>query len=401
MNMTTSAMPNFTNWLKEQEISIGRLAVSMNMDSHDLCKSIRKGRMNRQTINDLIIILKDAGYELPDGLWINKEGVDLSLPPRTLLRLNNPKQKIEIGKSKELPLLEIIKENNVEPLSLTARERFGLNYDPFRAEIHEVSDLHITKEHELFRKEIIRAAIRGDFICVTGEVGAGKTTVMEAALMTMPANVHIIKCHTLDKTELTGNNLYDAIILDLTGAVLNAKGSIPSQREKKARYVIDLLRALAKEQKIACLILDEAHALNNECLRALKRLRELESGFQQLISIILIAQLEIMPRLKNPTIREVSQRCAVNIMRGLGKDTGPYIAHKIQKAGGKFDKIFTPDAVEEILRICQRKDGRVLLGPYPLEINMLCTLAMNYADNMDENVITRDLIDQINPKGGA
>jgi type II secretory pathway predicted ATPase ExeA len=120
----------------------------------------------------------------------------------------------------------------------------------------------------------------------------------------------------------------------------------------------------------------------------------MERGFARLIGIVLIGQLELLPKLNDPTLREVHQRCAQVIMHGLNGATGDYLEHKFQRAGAKAGKLITPDAVTAIEKLCRHKlDGSRWFGPYPLGVNVIVKAALNLAARTGEKIVTPEIID--------
>lgn len=401
-------LANLIKLLEKHQVSGNELARALDRSPNGLHNAIRRGVMPLDLRMDIETVLRDAGYKLPKNLWIDEDGNDAAANPRQLRALCSGDvitAPCHSPLSRERKLSRYLSPNQLDPrkekkplkpLTINARSRFGLKRDPFRCELQSVDDVLLTKEHSQAVEAMLDAVRMKDFVAILGEVGTGKSTCLEVFQQRCPQSVRIIKIHTLDKASLNGNNIFDAIILDIAGE-LDVKTTIPAQRERKSRKVLQLLETLEKQEQTAVLVIDEAHGLAKECLRALKRLHELDRGYKKLLSIILIGQLELIPKLEDPTLREVGQRCARFEFRGLNGKTADYIRYKIEKAGGKLENIFDPAALKEVENILTRKDGRKKFGPYPLQVNSFLTLAMNEADLLDEKRITVDLLNQIRP----
>lgn len=411
MRMPTNdpRMVNFQNFLAKNKIGINQLARALDRSPNGLRNMVIRGQLSPDLQMDVETVLTQAGLKLPRNLWVDINGKDQALPRRNLRHLHSGDvipAACHSPLSRERRLNRYLSPNQLDPrkeslklqpLTLNARRRFGLQSDPFRHEITSIDDVLETPEHQDAVAEMLRAARHHDFIALVGEVGSGKTTCLQLFLERLPRNVHVVKTHTLDRGAITGNNILDAIITDLAGEA-GVKTSIPARRELKARKVIELLKALKLQDRSAVVILDEGQGLSRECLKSLKRLHEMmDKGFGRLLAIIILGQRELIPKLEDPTLREVGQRCARFEFRGLGNKTSGYLKHKISRAGGDIEKIFEPAALKELEKVLTQVEGRRKLGPYPLQLNTFCTLALNLADDMGENFITTGIIDMVKP----
>ena len=118
------------------------------------------------------------------------------------------------------------------------------------------------------------------------------------------------------------------------------------------------------------LIIDEGQNLSDEALEEVRMLSNLQSDNQSLLQIMLVGQPELITKLKQPSMRQFSQRIAASYhLTGLDREeTEKYIAHRLQKAGGRPD-LFTPAAVDIIYK---------LSGGIPRAINLVCQAALVY-----------------------
>jgi type II secretory pathway predicted ATPase ExeA len=108
-------------------------------------------------------------------------------------------------------------------------------------------------------------------------------------------------------------------------------------------------------RKRVLLIIDEGQNLSNKALEEVRMLSNLQSDNQSLLQIMRVGQPELIAKLRNPSMRQFSQRIAASYhLTGLDREeTERYIAHRLQKAGGRPD-LFTPAAVDIIYKLSGR-----------------------------------------------
>jgi general secretion pathway protein A len=116
-------------------------------------------------------------------------------------------------------------------------------------------------------------------------------------------------------------------------------------------------------------------------------LSNLQSEDQCLLQIMLVGQPELVAKLKQPSLRQFTQRIAASYhLTGLDREeVGAYIAHRLKKAGGRPD-LFTAAAVDQIHQ---------LSGGIPRSINLLCQAALVYGFAEGASSVSQDLIRQI------
>lgn len=402
-------------FMRKHDISVMSLARAIGCHVFSLNSAIRRGRMPMEHWTAIDLVFERLGVPVPKKLWVNSEGIDTTKRKKPIRALDDGRvisvhgahplaRERALTRSYVSPAqLNSKKEKDMQPLTLTARRRYGFEFDPFRAEMQSVDDVLLTPEHEAALAEMLRAAKRQDFIAVIGDIGCGKSTVSEVFYQKLPSNIYVVKAHSLNKKEITGNNLYDAILLDIAGELDGTKLTIPTKREHKARKVIRLLEELERADKSAVLVLDECHDLSLDCLRALKRLHELDRAFKRLLGIILTGQLQFNKQLNDPTIHEVSARIARFEFKGLGKKAPEYCRHKIAAAyKGSIDNIIEPEALAILQERCTRtfvnpSGKRLKYGPYPLQLNGMLTLAFNHADDLGHAKVTAEDMADITP----
>ena len=202
---------------------------------------------------------------------------------------------------------------------------------------------------------------RKGFIQLTGEVGAGKTTLCRAALERLGPGVHTA---LILNPVLSSPQLLRTILVEL--------GLEPSGRSDRALY-LEQLNAHLLEQAHAgtdvVLIIDEAQDLSPELLEQVRLLSNLETDRQKLIQIVLIGQPELRRMLDDPALRQLRQRITVRYhLTPLDRDeTELYVQWRMQVAGGNGRLAFTPWALRAIHRYS---------GGIPRLINAVCDTAL-------------------------
>ena len=197
------------------------------------------------------------------------------------------------------------------------------------------------------------------FLLLTGDVGTGKTTLVNALL------------EKLDDSILVGN-ITDPK-LDLIGFlnVVSASLGRPEKSEKKEDFLQSFTRLLNEkyaEKKCVLLIIDEAHTLSTDHLEQIRLLSNIELPERRLISIFLVGQDELNETLTSYECRALRQRitliCRVEPLAEA--ETTEYIRHRLRIAGTDRE-LFSQAAVREIQRFSRG---------YPRLINNLCDHAL-------------------------
>jgi len=218
---------------------------------------------------------------------------------------------------------------------------YGLSEQPFSITPDPRFLLYTRHHKEAYEHVLYGIESRKGFIQLTGEVGAGKTTICRAILSNMKAD---IRTALILNPCLTGNQLLRAILNDFG---LNAKG-----RDRLA--FIDTLNCFLLEQvALGCnvaLIIDEAQDLSAELLEQVRLLSNLETDRHKLLQIVLCGQPELQRRLDTPELRQLRQRIAIRChLRPLTEEeTRHYIEHRLRTAGWKGGELFATDAVHAV-----------------------------------------------------
>jgi general secretion pathway protein A len=219
---------------------------------------------------------------------------------------------------------------------------YGLRERPFKLTSNP-RYLLLTAGHAEALSAVEYALInRIGMVALVGEAGTGKTTVIRAALASLPQDGLFVTINnpTLSRAEFlehmrTGFGLSDA-----------TSGS-------KTRLLSELeatLHECLRSGRPAGLIVDEAHTAPHEVLEEIRLLANLETDEDKLLPVVLVGQPELADRLNHADLRQLKQRIAVRCSLGTLSlaETVAYINCRIAVAGGDGEALFTHDAVEMI-----------------------------------------------------
>ena len=203
----------------------------------------------------------------------------------------------------------------------------------------------------------------GGFVLLTGEIGAGKTTVCRCFLEQIPrrCNVAYIFNPKLSTAELL-QSICDEFRIPLPGG---PEASLKAHVDALNEF---LLKTHAVGQNNV-LIIDEAQNLSPEVLEQLRLLTNLETSERKLLQIILIGQPELRQMLAQPELEQLAQRVIARYhLDALSEEeTAQYIQHRLETAGLKRGSLFERKALKRI---------HELTRGVPRRINLLCDRAL-------------------------
>ena len=183
---------------------------------------------------------------------------------------------------------------------------------------------------------------RKGFVQLTGEVGAGKTTICRALLEEL--NPEKYSTALILNPVLDADGLMKAIAMEFG---LDVKGK--DRLETVAAFNEFLLKSVS-EGRECVLIIDEAQDLTNELLEQVRLLSNLETDDRKLLQIVLMGQPELRDRINDPRLRQLRQRITVryHLLPLTMKDIAHYLHHRIHVSGGNGTPSFTTPALWRI-----------------------------------------------------
>lgn len=219
---------------------------------------------------------------------------------------------------------------------------FGLKDQPFRLTPDPNYLFMSAKHREAFAHLLYGVNEGSGFVAITGEVGAGKTTLVRALLREAEDNVTVIY---IVNPVLTSTELLQTI---------NGELGLPSSstsRKELVELLAGFLRSNSEKGGRTVIIVDEAQNLDPVVLEQLRLLSNLETETEKLVQIVLVGQPELRVLLERHDLRQLNQRVTVrwHLDKLDRSETVEYIRHRMRVAGAEND-LFEPRAIDLIHR---------------------------------------------------
>jgi general secretion pathway protein A len=221
---------------------------------------------------------------------------------------------------------------------------------------------------------------RKGFITLTGEVGTGKTTLINRLLDWL----HHRKTRTafLFNSRMNSSQLFDFIL---------AEFDIPCESKSKSQQLMKLNHWLLDRYRMGetvVLIIDEAQNLTYPVLEEIRLLTNLETSTEKLLQIVLSGQPELEEKLKLPQLRQLRQRIMLRCKTSaLSKaETQEYIAERLRIAGAAGEPIFSAQAIDAI---------HIYSLGIPRVINLLCEHSLVNAFVEQQRPIETKIVEEV------
>ncbi len=214
-------------------------------------------------------------------------------------------------------------------------------------------------------------------MCVTGEVGTGKTTLVHFLFHCLEEKV---KAALIVHPSMTFEELASSILLGLDE---NGEG------ETKQALLNQLKRYLTEkmgENETLVVIIDEAQNLPSEVMEELGTIFDVNSWLARL-QIIFVGAPELMDKIRTPRLRQFGQkiglRCQISAL--TEEESKNYIDHRLKLVGSESREVFTPEAISRIVRYARG---------FPRVINIICDNAFMIGYGLSKTKVDEDVVHQ-------
>ncbi len=257
---------------------------------------------------------------------------------------------------------------------------FGLSENPFNLS-PDPQFLYRSPQHEEALANLIYGVrSRKGFIVLSGEVGTGKTTMLECLRDYLDSQR--VEFAFIFNSRLTPDQFFEMMAYDL---------DLQCDRKSKTSVLFALNTLLieqAERGRTCVLIVDEAHNLEWDVLEEIRLLGNLENRQGKLLQIILAGQQELDRKLDAPNLRQLKQRivlrCTLNSL--VPEETTAYVESRLERAGMPKQKIFSPEILEEV-----HKRSRGI----PRLINLLCDNLLVTTFAMEKRAATLEMLEEV------
>jgi len=257
-------------------------------------------------------------------------------------------------------------------------QHFGLRELPFSLTPNTHFFLNMASYHKAYNMLMVSLANAEGFIKIVGEVGTGKTMLCRKVLNTLEEDKENYVTAYIPNPVLSPKGLFLAFAEELN---IEIDQDVGHHRLLKA--ITEQLVEFSAENKQVVLFIDEAHAMPEQTLEALRLLTNIETEQVKLFQVVLFAQPELDVLLSQPSLRQLRQRITFSFeIEALDRDgVERYVVHRLATAGYNGPFLFSKRALDFLFRT---SDG------IPRVINILCHKALMVAFGKGERTVQID-----------
>jgi len=240
--------------------------------------------------------------------------------------------------------------------------------------------LYLSENHKEGLAHLVYAVKeKRGFTVITGEVGTGKTTLIQTLLSRLDGST---RTAYLFHPKLGPTDFLQYICEDF-----GLKSSGRSKGQCLSLLQKFLMGCYARNENVV-LIIDEAQGLDPHLLEEVRLLTNLETAKNKLLQVILVGQPELSRLLDQSQCRQLKQRVSLRYhIKPLNKEEAKvYIKQRLKRAGAIDTNIFTPRAIETIYRYTQG---------IPRSINIICDNALLSGYGADQKVIGHEIVREV------
>jgi len=258
-------------------------------------------------------------------------------------------------------------------------EFFNLKKRPFSLSPNPEFLFNTPSHREAYSQMVYAITEDSGFMMLTGEVGTGKTLLINHLMEDIPQDYQIVKVHF---TMCTAKALLQGICNEF---------GLPYLGRTRSELVLKLqeyLKWCYSEGNKSVVILDEAQNLSRESLEIVRLLSNVEAVHEKFFQILLVGQPELSAMLAQSDLRQLRERIGLRFrLEPLSREeTKQYITHRLTIAGKDYnDTFFTDGALNRIYGLTKG---------VPRRINILCNNALLVAYATDARSIDSDLVDE-------
>jgi general secretion pathway protein A len=260
------------------------------------------------------------------------------------------------------------------------KEFFGLRANPFNVN-PDPRYLFLTRHtEEALACLTYGIQSRKGFVLLTGEVGTGKTTLINKLMEWL--RLQQVATAFIFNSCMNVPQFLDYMMTDF---------GIPVESKSKSQVLLRLYGWLLDRYRAgetAVLIVDEAQNLSDELLEEIRLMTNLETFTEKLLQIVLVGQPELEHKLKQPHLRQLRQRLTLRAKTHplVLAETKAYVAQRLHIAGSNGQPVFDPEALAAIHRYSKG---------IPRVVNLICEHCLVSAFVDQQKVITGTVVDAV------